>query len=256
MAIDYEVRDRIAYIAFCRPEKHNAVRREDLVDLRAAFERLDRDDDADVAILHGQGRSFSSGADIHEIQQELLDGEMMERAAVATAVGAALERCEHYKPVIAAIHGYCMGNGFANAFMCDLVVAARSTRMQAETRHGVPVSAFWLSLGGEAFGLEVNLTGRVFTAEEADAAGVIAKLVDDGHHLDAAEELAREMLECPQDTVRQIVRVRRALVAKRSAELRAVEGDAITNWAHGGGAMSERFGRHFIEHREAKGSTV
>jgi enoyl-CoA hydratase/carnithine racemase len=55
MAIDYEVRDSIAYISFCRPEKHNALRDEDLADLSRALHHLDREDDALIAVLSGQG---------------------------------------------------------------------------------------------------------------------------------------------------------------------------------------------------------
>ena len=66
MTVLYEVRDRIAFLSFNRPEKHNALRDEDIASLVDALHRFDVDDEADVAILHGEGRSFSSGGDVND----------------------------------------------------------------------------------------------------------------------------------------------------------------------------------------------
>src|SRR5262245_23053861 len=176
MAIEYEVRDRIAYITFCRPEKHNALRDEDIADLSRALGTFDRQDDALVAIVSGQGRSFSSGADVGErLQRSVDEGDEGQRTNEAEA----FLRTRNWKPVIAAVHGYCLGHALGTALMCDLVVAARNAVFQAtEITIGLPSSGIWRSLSGRPmFANEVCLTGRFFDAQEAWDAGMVTTLV-------------------------------------------------------------------------------
>ena len=73
MPLGYEVREEIAYISFNRPEKHNALRDEDIAGLVAALQRLDADDGAQIGIVFGQGRSFSSGGDVNDRLQRSMD---------------------------------------------------------------------------------------------------------------------------------------------------------------------------------------
>lgn len=217
MTVSYDVRDRIAVIAFGRPEQHNAVRAVDIDTLADAFERFDTDDDADVAVLHGPGRSFCSGGDRSVANDP---DEFRAQARGQQRVHAAIYESVTCKPLIAAIHGNCLGNAIGWAFNCDLVVAAAGTRLQVtETRFGLVTTNFWALLGGGAFGLDAVLTARDFTAAEAYDAGVVARLAPDGEHLESAIRLATEIAANPGSAVREIVRVRRALAAER---LRAV----------------------------------
>ncbi len=220
MTVAYDVRDRIAYISFERREKHNAFRDEDLRALSAALRRLDADDTAEAAILFGQGSSFSSGGDIGDrLQRSMDEGSTAGRS---TEREAFLE-CEHWKPVIAAVHGYCLGHALATALLCDHVVAARNARFQVtETRIGLAMPALIPRLGTPAFAYDVAMTGRMFTAEEAMAGGVLTRLVEDGGHVTGAEELAGRLLENPRTAVRSLVQVRRAMVAADSARYTAV----------------------------------
>ncbi len=225
MAITYDARDRIAYIAFARPEKHNAVRLEEIIGLADAFLRFDADADADVAILHGPGPSFSSGGDLEALQSELDAGGVGAQSAAERRVRSAIVDAVNSKPMIAAIHGNCLGNAIGWAFLCDLVVAARSTRLQVtETHFGLAATGFWLAMGAGAFALDVALTARVFTADEAFRAGVVARLSADGEHLATAEQLAREILANPQAAVRETIRVRRAVAAERALRVRSLTG--------------------------------
>ena len=112
MAVLYEVRDRIALMSFNRPEKHNALRDEDIASLVDALQRFDVDDEADVGILHGEGRSFSSGGDVNDrLQRSMDEGSTSER----TTEYAAFTHCTNWKPVIAAVHGYCLGHALGTA---------------------------------------------------------------------------------------------------------------------------------------------
>lgn len=219
MTIGYDVRDHIAYLSFERREKHNALRDEDLRALGAAVRRLDADETAEIAILFGQGRSFSSGGDVDaRLQRSMDEGSTAGR----TTEREAFLECEHWKPVIAAVHGYCLGHALATALLCDHLVASRDARFQVtETRIGLPMPGLLPQLGTPAFAYDVAMTGRMFTAEEAVAGGVVTRLVEEGRHLDGAEELARQILENPQTAVRALVRVRRAMIVDASARYQA-----------------------------------
>jgi len=215
MTVRYEVRDELAYVSFNRPEKHNALRDEDIAALVGALERFDADDAAQIAILFGQGRSFSSGGDVNErLQRSMDEGTTSGR----TNEQGAFTSCENWKPVIAAVHGYCLGHAFGTALYCDHLVAARDAQFElTEIRLGLPTASWLPRLGLPAFAREVAMTGRRFSADEAWRAGIVTRLVDDGEHVRAAEELARQILENPQWAVRQNVRTRR-LVMQEEAE--------------------------------------
>jgi enoyl-CoA hydratase len=220
MSIGYAVRDRIAHISFERGEKHNAFRDEDLQALSTALRRLDGDETADIAILSGRGRSFSSGGDVSaRLQRSMDEGS----TAARTTEREAFLECDHWKPVIAAVHGYCLGHALATALLCDHIVATRDARFQVtETRIGLAMPGLIPQLGTPAFAYDVSLTGRMFTAEEAMAGGMLTRLVDAGAHVDGAEELARQILENPQTAVRSLVQVRRAMIVADSARYKAV----------------------------------
>jgi enoyl-CoA hydratase/carnithine racemase len=225
----YEVRDQIAYLSFDRPEKHNALRDEDLGSMVECMDRFDHDDDAQVAILFGQGRSFSSGADVaSRLQASMCVGSTTARVNE----GDAFLECDNWKPIIAAIHGYCLGHALGTALHCDLLVAARTARFQVtEIRIGLPTPSLMDRLGNAGFASDVGLTGRMFSAEEAWNAGMLSRLVDDGEHVQGAEELARQVLENPQAGVREYVRVRRALNAETSSRLGAMSAEFSAGWA-------------------------
>jgi enoyl-CoA hydratase/carnithine racemase len=223
MTVLYEVRERIAYISFNRPEKHNALRDEDIASLVDALHRLDVDDSADVAILFGEGKSFSSGGDVNDrLQRSMDEGSTSGR----TTEYAAFTQSTSWKPIIAAVHGYCLGHALGTALYCDHLVAADNAVFEVtEIKLGLPTAHFIPRLGRPSFATEVAMTGRRFTAEEAWDAGIVTRLVtsrvDGRAHLAAAELLARQLLEHPQWAIRQNVRVRRTILAEESARYQA-----------------------------------
>lgn len=234
MTVGYQVRDRIAYVSFERRQKHNAFRDEDLQALSAALRRLDADDTADVAVLFGQGASFSSGGDVDaRLQRSLDEGS----TAARTTEREAFLECDHWKPVVAAVHGYCLGHALATALLCDHVVAARGARFQVtETRIGLAMPGLIPQLGTPAFAYDVAMTGRMFTAEEAMAGGMLTRVVEDGAHLEGAVELALQILENPQTAVRSLVQVRRAMIVADSERYRALA--PPFDWATSSEAMA------------------
>ena len=229
MTVLYEVDGGIAFISFNRPEKHNALRDEDLRSLVETLARLDQDPTASIGILYGQGRSFSSGGDVDARLQASMDaGSTAERTNEAEA----FFDCKHWKPVIAAVHGYCLGHALGTALACDLLVADRSARFQVtEILVGLPMPSLVPRLGNPAFANEVAMTGRMFGAEEAWGAGMLTRLVDEGAHVREAEALARLILENPQPAVREHVRVRRRLLRDAAAPAQALTAAFLGGWA-------------------------
>jgi enoyl-CoA hydratase/carnithine racemase len=239
MSVTYETSEGIAHIAFDRREKHNALRDEDLEALSVAVQRLDSDDEANIAILSGNGRSFSSGGDLQaRLQKSMEEGSTSGRVNEREAF---LE-CENWKPIIAAVHGYCLGHALATALLCDHLVADRTAMFQVtETKVGLAMPSLLPLLGHPAFANDVAMTGRMFSAEEAWNGGMLTRLVDEGDHLSAAEGLARQILENPQTPVRQFVRVRRLVIVQDTARYREFTGDFDwANSAEAKGAVADR----------------
>jgi enoyl-CoA hydratase/carnithine racemase len=143
---------------------------------------------------------------------------------------AAFTDTVNWKPVIAAVHGYCLGHALGTALYCDHLVAATDAVFEVtEIKLGLPTAHFIPRLGRPAFAVDVTMTGRRFTAEEAREAGIVTRLVEPRAHLAAATELARMIARHPQWAVRQNVRVRRTLLEEESLRYRAVP--AGFNWA-------------------------
>ena len=108
--IDYEVIDGIAYIRLNRPAKLNAFTNSGLAEYVAALDRLDRDDDAQIGVVSGAGRAFSTGSDINQRLLAIAD-EGVDSRSLPSETQAVL-RCENYKPLVAAVHGYAIGHAW------------------------------------------------------------------------------------------------------------------------------------------------
>jgi len=187
--------DGIAVITLNRPEKLNALNEAVREELMEVVDALATDDRVKVAVLHGAGeKAFVAGADIAEFAARTA-GEQREvylRRRVYDALAA------FPKPVIAAIHGYCLGGGSELALACDVRVADRTARFsQAEIRIGLIPGAGGTQrlarLVGPGQALRIALTGDMVEAEEAHRIGLVELLVDEGEHLEMALELAGRM---------------------------------------------------------------
>jgi enoyl-CoA hydratase/carnithine racemase len=222
--VDYECQDNIATIALNRPEKLNAVSDEVVRQLMAAFRTFDADPDAHVAILCGRGRAFCSGADVH--QRQLRSREEFERLGGPQGHGAnaadLLFQSVNSKPVIAAVHGYVLGLGLGMVLDCDLIVAEAGTQFQlTETSRGLGAAKHWAQFhfrGAGAFGDEISLTGRYFTAEEALAANLINRVAPKGKVMQGALTLAQAVAANPPLSVRATVRTRRWFLDRYAKE--------------------------------------
>ncbi|MEX0809625.1 MAG: enoyl-CoA hydratase-related protein [Dongiaceae bacterium] len=173
----------VARVTLNRPERRNALDRGMWQALEAAIGDLSADDGVRCVLVTGAGDSFGAGADLAEFERERWTPDQAEaygRMMVAT-LDAILE-CPH--PTIAAIRGACMGGGLEIAVCCDLRIAAASAKFGAPIQKiGVvmpwPELAMFVELIGRAATLEMLLEGRVWSADEAMAKGVVTRTVAD-----------------------------------------------------------------------------
>ena len=186
-----------------RPEVRNAIDRETADALAEAFEAFDADDTLAVAVLTGAGGTFCSGFDLKAIADP-------ERAVQVTVEGKGplgITRMLLSKPVIAAVEGYAVAGGFEVALWCDLRVAAEDAVFGVYNRRwGVPLvdggTIRLPRLIGQSHALDLILTGRGVSGEQAAAMGLANRLVPPGEALPAALALANELARFPQQSMR------------------------------------------------------
>ena len=193
----------VALVTLRRPEALNALSFALLDELVEALEALDGDPACRAIVITGSGdRAFAAGADIRELEPQT--------SATLTATGgfAVWDRIGAIGlPLIAAVRGFALGGGCELAMACDMIVAAEdATFGQPEIRLGVMPGAGGTQrltrAIGQARAMEVILTGRTMTAQEADAHGLITRIVPAAATVDAALELAERIAAMPPLAVR------------------------------------------------------
>lgn len=208
--VDYEKKDRIAYIAMNRPEALNALNDELNDELWRAWEDFNRDDSVDVAIITGRGRAFCAGADLKSWIPKWESANMLDvRKNAARGIGGGITRGQHriYKPVIAAVNGHAIGGGFEIALAADIRIASEKALFGSfEVRIGLHQGDGGLvrlvNIAGVGAALEIALTGRPVPAAEAYRMGLVSAVVPPEELMPRAEEYARMILGNSQQAVR------------------------------------------------------
>jgi enoyl-CoA hydratase len=192
----------VTTVVLSRPEVRNAVDRETAAALVAAFDAFERDDEARVAVLFGDGGTFCSGFDLKALAagrpnalDEAGDGPMGPTRRLLS------------KPVIAAIAGHAVAGGLELALWCDLRVVEEDAVLGVFCRRfGVPLidggTVRLPRLVGLGRALDLILTGRPVHADEALRIGLADRVVPRGSARDEAERLAREIAAFPQACLR------------------------------------------------------
>lgn len=200
--VEFEIVDSVAVIRLNRPEVRNAVDDATASELVAAFDHFEADPALTVAVFTGNGGCFCAGADLKAVAA----GERHNIQADGIAPMGPT-RMLLSKPVIAAIEGFAVAGGLELALWCDLRVAARNAVAGVFCRRfGVPL----IDLGtirlprliGMSRALDLILTGRPVSAEEALSMGLYNRVVEPGTALDAALDLARLISSFPQECMR------------------------------------------------------
>jgi len=176
--ITTETEGAVGWVVFDHPERRNAVSVEMWRSIPAAIRRMSDDPAVRVVVLRGAGDvAFVSGADISEFEQSRTGDALAEYEAVSERAFVAVASCE--KPVLAMIHGFCIGGGLAIALTADVRYAADDATFAipaARLGVGYPISGVRSLLGivGPASAKEILFTARRFDAAEALARGLVS----------------------------------------------------------------------------------
>src|SRR5579859_6692412 len=193
---------KVLTVTINRPDVRNAVDSATALALADAFKQFEADNALCAAVLAGAGGTFCAGADLCEVA----DGR---RTAIDENGSGPMGPTwlQLSKPVIAAVEGHAVAGGLELALWCDLRIAARDAVFGVfNRRFGVPL----IDLGtvrlprivGQGRALDLVLTGRAVSGEEALQMGLVQRLVDPGQALGEAQKLAHGLAELPQGGMR------------------------------------------------------
>jgi enoyl-CoA hydratase/carnithine racemase len=206
-----EKEGNVAWLILNRPEKRNAMTWEFFAELAVSFQSFDEDPEVRAIVVRAEGKMFTAGLDLVAAGSLLGDGSAAYREGLRKKILdiqgtiSAIEHCR--KPVIAAVHGWCIGGGVDLLCACDIRLAAKDAIFSIrETRIGIIADLGTLqrlpTIIGHGWSRELALTGRDFTAEEALKMGFITRLCEDRDALlREAKGLAGEIAGLPPLTV-------------------------------------------------------
>ena len=197
-----DTKGAVGIIRLDRPKALNALCAELLEELADALDKFEADENIGAVVLTGSEKAFAAGADILEMQpktyMEVYKSDFMSQDA---------ERLSTFrKPVIAAVAGYALGGGCELAMMCDFILAADNAQFgQPEIKLGtIPGLGGTQRLTravGKAKAMEMCLTGRMMSAEEAESSGLVSRIVPFDDLMDEAVKVAGEIADLSQPIV-------------------------------------------------------
>jgi enoyl-CoA hydratase len=204
MTVRFDVDGPVAVVTIDRPAVRNAVDGPTARELADAFRRFEGDDALSAAVLTGAGGTFCAGADLkavaagsgNRVSLDMADDGPMGPTRMLLS-----------KPVIAAVEGHAVAGGLELALWCDLRVAARDAVFGVYCRRwGVPLidggTVRLPRLIGMSNALDLILTGRGVSGDEASAMGLVSRIVSPGSALEAAVILGKQLADFPQGCMR------------------------------------------------------
>jgi enoyl-CoA hydratase len=204
-----EKSEGIAVVTLNRPEAMNALNKEMGEAIRDAFGDLNRDKEIKVAILTGAGRAFCGGLDLKELaaMDSLASSEM--GAALGEAFG---QMVQFDRPIIGAVNGPAVTGGFELALRCDILVASEKaffadTHARVGFIPGGGLSQKLPRIIGSSRAKELSFTGNYLQAEQADAWGLVNRVVPHSDLLDVCRAMARDMLPADPFVVKEYKRL-------------------------------------------------
>jgi len=191
-----ETRGRVGLVTLNRPKQLNALNDALMNELGAALEAFDADDGVGAIVITGNAKAFAAGADIGAMATwSYMD---VYRSDYITRNWETLRSIR--KPVIAAVGGFALGGGCELAMMCDIVIAADDARFgQPEIKLGIIPGAGGTQrlprAVGKAKAMDMVLTGRMMSAEEAERSGLVSRIVPAKSLVDDAVAVAATICE-------------------------------------------------------------
>lgn len=196
--------ENVGLVEINRPEVRNALNLEVREGLAAAVAGFSEDPEIRAIVIAGRGGNFAAGADVRAFENVGSADMLLQRTHRYWDV---IARCP--KPIIAAVEGFALGGGCELAMHADIIVAARSATFgQPEVKLGLMPGAGGTQRLLRAIGkyktLMLVLTGDMFPAEDAERAGLVSTLADDGKALEQALQIAQKISRLPPLAVEQI----------------------------------------------------
>ncbi|MGO1477897.1 short-chain-enoyl-CoA hydratase [Senegalia sp. (in: firmicutes)] len=190
-----EKKESIAIIKINRPKALNALNTETLIEIDKAIEDLKNDNDVNVIILSGEGKSFVAGADIVEMKEKTA-AKAREFGNLGAKVFRKIELIE--KPVIAAVNGFALGGGCELAMACDIRIGSEKAKFgQPEVGLGITPGFSGTQrlsrIVGAAKAKEMIFTGNMIDAKEAEKIGLVNILVSKEDLMDEAMKMAEKI---------------------------------------------------------------
>jgi enoyl-CoA hydratase len=193
--VNYSKTEGVAWARLNRPKVLNAMNRQLWLDLQAALADAREDKGVKVLVITGEGRAFSTGADLKESKTRSIEDY---RRYLEALQEVSREVIRYEKPTIAAINGYAVGSGYELALACDLRVAAEGAQIgspEAKVTSSVTGGAFRLlqDLVGPGKARELLFTGEYIDGREAERIGLVNKTVPAEDLIPAVSELAAKI---------------------------------------------------------------
>ena len=208
-AVEYSTRGAIAFITLNRPERLNAINRDLIVGLVAAVEGANRDTEVRVIVLRGAGRAFCAGYDLQGAPQAESDADqrrgswdpVADYRGMSENVRAFMSLWESRKPVIAQVHGWCVGGGTDLALCADLIYMAEDAHVGYPPARvwGTPTTCMWVYRLGLEHAKRVMLTGEALDGREAERIGLISRAVPGDALAGEVEAFARRLATTPSN---------------------------------------------------------
>jgi len=204
-----EKSEGIATVTLNRPRVMNALSIELRDSLRQTFTGLNSDPETEVIIITGAGRAFCSGLDLNELSTI---GIGVDESTTISSSEFFFNSQDFERPIIGAINGAAITGGFELALMCDILIASTEaafadTHARVGFLPGAGLSQKLSRLIGINRAKEMSLTGNFISASQAEAWGLVNRVVEPGELMPACRALARDIISCQSDAVRKYRRL-------------------------------------------------
>ena len=191
--VEYNIRDRVAYITLNRPEKLNAINAEMRDELFKALRDFQDNPDAWLAVITGAGRAFCVGHDLQEM------GMPSQESSGASIEDLYVLQSKIWKPIIAAINGYCLAQGGGLALSSDIRIASEKAQFGwPQTKRGISSISGPSMLASRIpmnYALEFLFTGDLISADEAHRLHLVNKVVPHEELMSAVDEYVQKLLQ-------------------------------------------------------------
>ncbi|TGL87500.1 crotonase/enoyl-CoA hydratase family protein [Leptospira congkakensis] len=206
-----EKRENLFLICFNRPEERNAVNMEMIQQLSHAFTEYENDPTSRCAVLYANGKHFTFGLQLEEVSKALLEqGRLQFPKGSVDPFGVGFSDRKRTKPLVTAVHGFCLTLGIELMLASDIVIAAEKTRFaQMEVQRGIlpfgGATIRFIKTAGWGNSMRYLLTGDDFGTEEAFRMGLVQEVVPKKELLDRALLLASKISKQAPLAVRAVI---------------------------------------------------